>query len=357
MKSLLITYDLSPPWDSGLKVYGRGLMSSLQRIDGIDLSTISKIEDISKYDEKDYEFIHVVLTGRDPFTRALKKFKNAIIFKHIVTPSIGLKNAFSTNLCYSMINRFESRLVKCFSSKFVAESYFLDGSVIVPPSVDSSSFKSIGKVHEDTIVSTLDNSLAKFGIDNLRQRGDGIILYSGPLTKDRFPYEKVLNVWKGTKSKLLIIGRPTNNGAEFSTVQDIIAYAKKMDLENSVSIALKSLTEAEKIRLLNFADVVIQPFVRRTQSYVAVDPPIFLLEAMSCGKPVITSKSYSFQSFIKNGYNGYTIGWDDSDEFREALKGCLEIDNIGSNARKTILESYCHDSVAEKIKVVYNDYN
>jgi glycosyltransferase involved in cell wall biosynthesis len=352
-----MTYDLSPPWDNGLKVYGRGLMNSLQRINGMELTTLSKVEDISKHVDRDYEFIHVVLTGRDPFTKALRYFRNATIFKHIVTPSIGFKNAFSTNLCYSMINRFETRLVKCFSSKFVAESYFLNGSFIVPPSVDTATFHNTGATNEEIIMTMLGNSTAKAGIDNIKRRRQGIILYSGPLTKDRFPYEKVLSDLKETKSNLLIIGRPTNNGAESSSVEEIMAYTKRMNLESSVSIAVKLLTEEEKISLLNFADVVIQPFAKRTQSYVAVDPPIFLLEAMSCGKPVITSRSYSFQSFIKNGYNGYTIDWEDANEFREALSECLEKGSIGSNARKTVLENFCHDSVAKKVQGMYNDYN
>jgi glycosyltransferase involved in cell wall biosynthesis len=357
MKSLLLTYDLSPPWDSGLKVYGRGLKSALGQIDGMDLSIISRVEDIPK-DHNDYDFVHVVLTGRDPFTKALKYFKKATVFKHIVTPSISLKSTLSTNLCYSMMNRFEDRLVKCFSSRFVADSYYLDGSIIVPPSVDTKTFQNVGNIDEAKIVSILENSVAKSRIDNIKHRqDDALVLYSGPLTKDRFPYEKVLAALKGTKSKLLIIGRPTNNGAEITRVEEIAAYTKKMDLESQVSIGLKLLTEDEKISLLNFADIVIQPFAKHTQSYVAVDPPIFLLEAMSCGKPVITSKSYSFQSFIKNGYNGFTIDWDDSSQFREALRGCTSNSAIGSNARRTVLDNFGHDFVADKVGAMYNDYN
>jgi glycosyltransferase involved in cell wall biosynthesis len=203
----------------------------------------------------------------------------------------------------------------------------------------------------------LDNSPTKFGIHNIAKRSDGVILYSGPLTKDRFPYATVLNALKQTKSSLLIVGRSTNNGAEHDMVEEIIDHVKKLDLEDRISIVQKLLTEDEKVDLLNFADMVIQPFTTNTQVYVAVDPPIFLLEAMSCGKPVITSKTYSFQSLIKNGYNGYAINWDDPSAVDEALRGCQATSKLGLNARQTILKQFSTEFVSETIQGIYNDYN
>jgi len=332
-------------------------MSSIQNIDSVDVSTMSTIDDISKHVGNSYDYIHVVLTGLQPFSKALRSFRHAIIFKHIVTPSIGLRNALSTKICYSVVNSWENRLVRCFSSKFVANSYFMDSDLIVPPSIDISTFTNTGSISEEKVLSLLDLSPAKFGLENLRNRADGLMLYSGPLTQDRFPYRKVLNALKQTRSQLLIIGRPSNNGADVGMAKEIISYAKNINLENRVSIALKLLTEDEKITFLNFADVIIQPFEKSTHSYVAVDPPIFLLEAMSCGKPVITSKAYSFQSFIKNGYNGYAIDWDDSYEVDEAMKGCQNTAGLGMNARQTVEQGFSNDYVSERIQKIYNDYN
>lgn len=355
MKALMIAYDLQPPWDNGLKVYGRGLRDSLENIDGMELTTIADTNKMER--ENEYDFVHVVQTGVEPFSMALKFFRNAIVFKHIVTPSIGLGNSLSTKLCYSVINSFQNRLVRCFSSKFVAESYFMHSNLIIPPSINTSTFVNTAQPDEEKILSLLDESHVKFGTNNFLKSSNGIVLYSGPLTKDRFPYTRVLNALKQTDSNLLIVGRAANNGADRDMMEEIISYARKFDLESRISIALKLLTEDEKVLLLNFADTIIQPFTNNTQLYVAVDPPIFLLEAMSCGKPVITSQTYSFQSLIRNGYNGYAINWDDPLAVDEALKGCKATSELGLNARQTILRDFSTEYVSKKIQAIYNDYN
>jgi len=357
VKSLLITYGLQPPWDNGLKVYGRGLKNSLDNISGMEVDVISNPNEISSLQSDSYSYVHVVLTGVTPFARALKAFKRAQIFKHIVTPSMGLRNALSTKLCYSMVNGIENRLVKCFSSEFVASSYFMDANRVIPPSVDDARFVNSNHVQTTEIIEILEDSPAKAGLDHLADgSADTLLLYSGPLTEDRFPHKKVLSALKETNSKLLVIGRPTNNGADNGKIQEIISYSHELEIENRVTAALKLLTEDQKIKLLNYCDAVLQPFARSTQLYVAVDPPIFLLEAMACGKPVIASKSYSFQSLITNGHNGYTIDWENPEELKSAVAGC-ENSSIGENARQTIERDFSYHSVSRKIEKMYNDFN
>jgi glycosyltransferase involved in cell wall biosynthesis len=242
----------------------------------------------------------------------------------------------------------------------------MDGSQnIIPPSVDTDSFRNNEentRLKDNDILTVLEAGDANSGLENLTSNnGEGLkLLYSGPLTEDRFPYRSVLNALKQTSSKILVIGRPTNQGAGREKIEEIVSYARRLGIENRVSAALKLLNEDEKIRMLNYSDVVIQPFARNTQLYVAVDPPIFLLEAMACGRPVITSKSYSFQSLIKNGYNGYTIDWDNPDELNHVLSDCLASSatrSLGKSARETVLRDFSYLSVSKKIGVMYDDYN
>jgi glycosyltransferase involved in cell wall biosynthesis len=350
-----MTYQLQPPWNSGLKGYGRGLMHSLQTIDNMELDIIHDVNELCNVDRR-YDYVHVILTGLQPFNQALRTFKHAKIFKHIVTPSIGFRNALSMKIYYGLKSRLEDRLVRCFSSEFVAKTYFMSGNLIVPPAIDTSFFMNSNSVPDSKIIAMLKGSTVKFGIENIRDRSSTLVFYSGPLTDDRFPYRKVLNAITNTRSKILIIGRPVNSDVGMEKINEIISYAKKLNIENRVAIAVKLLTEDEKISLLNFSDVVIQPFVQITPITVAVDPPIFLLEAMACGKPVITSSTHSFHSFIEKGHNGYTINWDNPTELTEALEGCQN-KRLGSDARQTILKYFSYDSVAQRIFKMYNDYN
>ncbi len=371
LKTLLVTYDLQPPWDSGLKVYGRGLMSSLQKMQGIEVSSATIDSSGNTLIERDgrrendirYDYVHVVLTGLRPLSSALKKFHGATIFKHIVTPSVGFRNAISTKICYGILNGLENRrLVRCFSSKFVAESYMMQGERIIPPSVDTTRFAPMDTDEDQrrNVISTLEKSTTAVGLENLQSRSDCLtLLYSGPLTQDRFPYQTVLGAIKSSNSKILIVGRPTNGGADAGRLDEILSYSQKIGIESRLAITSKILTEEEKVSLINYSDIVIQPFAKSTQLYVAVDPPIFLLEAMACGRPVITSRSYSFQSLIKNGYNGYAIDWENPRELKDALNDCQRITTtkLGTNARQTVLQDFSHSSVSEKLKVMYNDYN
>jgi glycosyltransferase involved in cell wall biosynthesis len=355
MKALLISYNMHPPWDNGLKVYGKGLMDSLKTINGLDVEAFG-FDDIPRIAHKNYDYIHVVVTGIKPFTNALRTFKQAKVFKHIVTPSMGLRNALSTKVCYGLMNKLENRLVRCFSSNFVANSYFMDGKNVIPPAVNCELFNGLEKTKTTEIISMLETSPIKSGVENLQSTGSPLILYSGPLTEDRFPYRKVLESIKQTTARILIIGRPTNDGSKVQRIQQIIEYCQKLGIQDRIAIAQRLLNEEEKIKLLNFCDVVIQPFARTSQYYVAVDPPFFMLEAMACGKPVITSKAYSFQSFVKNGYNGYTIDWDNKAELKQALADC-QSEGMCAHARQTVLQDYSIDSVSKKIQAMYHAYN
>src|SRR5207247_4771744 len=121
LKILLATYDLQPPWDSGHKVYGKGLLDCIQRIEGADTTVISTLDKSVEDIEDKYDFVHVILTGSKPLLQALRIFKKAMIFKHILTPSIGFRCSFNTRIYYSLMEMFQNRLIRCFSSDSVAE--------------------------------------------------------------------------------------------------------------------------------------------------------------------------------------------------------------------------------------------
>jgi glycosyltransferase involved in cell wall biosynthesis len=356
MKILLATYDLCPPWDSGHKVYGKGLLDSIKMIEDVDITTVKSLNNGTNLLEDRYDYVHVVLAGSEPLTKALRTFKKARIIKHILTPSIGYRSSVSTKIYYAIVQMVQSRLIRCFSSDFVANSYFMNADLIIPPPIDTTVFVSSPKVEEDEIISILENCSVKVGVGNIKGNSNSLILFSGPLTADRFPYQIVLRAISDTRSKILIIGRTSNNGPGQEKVQEIINYARKLNIENRVTIVLKSLSEEEKVKLINYCDAVIQPFAKYTQQFVAVDPPFFLLESMACGKPVITSKTYSFEHLITNGSNGYAIDWKNPGELDIAITDCVSNRQMAAAARTTITQNFSLQHVSKKLKGIYDDY-
>jgi hypothetical protein len=94
VKILLIAYDLQPPWDNGLKVYGKGLMASLQKIEGAQVDAVSSLSDVPNNNghrnlKDSYDFVHVVITGLNTIRKSIHAFRGATIFKHIVTHICG----------------------------------------------------------------------------------------------------------------------------------------------------------------------------------------------------------------------------------------------------------------------------
>jgi len=78
--------------------------------------------------------------------------------------------------------------------------------------------------------------------------------------------------------------------------------------------------------------------------------PTTLLEAMSCGCCVVTTKNEMIDSFIENGKNGFVSN--DKDEIRKNLEVCLNNPDmcreIGKNARQTIIDKFSLKIFTEK---------
>ncbi len=70
--------------------------------------------------------------------------------------------------------------------------------------------------------------------------------------------------------------------------------------------------------------------------------PTSLLEAMSCGCPVVTTATCMIPDIVKDGLNGFISN--DEIYLRDKLKWCLnnpeEAQKLGNNARQTILERF-----------------
>jgi glycosyltransferase involved in cell wall biosynthesis len=303
-----------------------------------------------------YDIAHIVYTGREIIREALTKLKYATVFKHIITPATGIDNALLTFVFYAAIGPLSSKLIKCFSSEFVARSFLMDAKHVIPPSIDTTKFRPSEKVSTEEVFSILEKSDTKTGLNNLATSSQSLLLYSGPLTRDRFPFDSVLKAVSISQVHLLIVGRDhPPNSTEADTLDAMVYLARKLGIEKKISITLKTLSEDEKVKLINYSDIVIYPFSNKVRNIV-IDPPIFLLESMGCGKPVITSRKYSLQTLIQNGINGYAIDWhEDRDYINEAISNCIDHRSIGANALRTVLENFSNDAVAEKLRKLYNE--
>jgi phosphatidylinositol alpha-mannosyltransferase len=85
-----------------------------------------------------------------------------------------------------------------------------------------------------------------------------------------------------------------------------------------------------------------------------------LLEAMSCGRPVVASRISGFQLLMEEGRQGFLVHPGDSAELHAAaLRRLLDDPDLrarmGAEGRRTALESYAWPRVAAKLEAYYAD--
>ena len=125
---------------------------------------------------------------------------------------------------------------------------------------------------------------------------------------------------------------------------------KKMGLDQHVDIKVRNLNEQEKIRLFNKTSVYLQPFKRQ----LAADPPIAMLEAMSCGIPVVSTAVGEVPYIIQDDVNGKIINNPTPESLASALNQALEKRHLLSRrARETIQSKMSYPVMGPKILFVY----
>jgi len=105
--------------------------------------------------------------------------------------------------------------------------------------------------------------------------------------------------------------------------------------------------------LYNLADVVVLPFERPYW----LEPPLVLLEAMSCGVPVVSTNVGAINELIKNGENGLLTSPNDPTDLAESISKLIGNSDfskkVAKNARGTIVQSYSYEVIGKKLSDFY----
>jgi len=166
-----------------------------------------------------------------------------------------------------------------------------------------------------------------------------IVIYVGRLVPEKC-VDHVLKIWHDIRSKypdafLLIVGE----GEEEQRL-------RKMHVEGVQFTG--QVTDA--VPYLQSADLFVLPSSTEGLSNS-------MLEAMSCGLPVVATSVGGAPDVIQHNVSGYLIPPDNVDSLRSGLEKLLENEGfrftLGSNARSRIVSHFSLDSIAERLVSLY----
>lgn len=153
-----------------------------------------------------------------------------------------------------------------------------------------------------------------------------------------------LVVQKVPSTQLMLSG----DGSSFFKIYNMV---KNLGLEKNVKF-LGSVPSVSLPKLVGSCSIYVLPSLKEGM-------PFALLEAMSCGKPVVGSDISGINDVIINNQNGILVPPKNPQAIAKAVLLLLKDEKlrlkIGENARKTILYSYQWNFIINKVEKVYKE--
>ena len=180
--------------------------------------------------------------------------------------------------------------------------------------------------------------------------GKKIILFVGRLNEQK-GVEYLVRAMKSVNlkiknSRLLIIG-------EGGYKKELQKIANSFHIDNIEFLG--GMGQSELADYYNLADVFVLPSV--TSRIGTEGQGLVLLEAMSCGTPVIGSETGGIKFLIKNNENGLLVRERNEDEMANAIIRILSDRNLSRklsrNGIKTVKNNYSWEIVAKKFDNLY----
>jgi glycosyltransferase involved in cell wall biosynthesis len=359
-----VGYGIYPPWNEGRKVISRNIIDALKQHTDLDVSVVSSVG--KGYERKkgveyaNSTWLTSYTKGYDPLLDAamiklissINKQKRIDII-HLFTTHFPVFSFYGKRIGIPVVAQFFGnphlnklkrlrvpRAIDRYITTSIETGWFADlgitNSQNVNPPINTDTFKPEAKLKARRYFNL---PADKF-----------IVLYMGNMSEVRFSPNLL------SETKFL---RDPNN-LLLIAANLIDSYWQNNNLLHKENIILKKgiLNEKEKAMLYNTADAFILPFDTKLKSYkhvFVIDPPITMLEAMSCGVPVIAPDVFSIPKIIKDGYNGYVTSLGDFGMIDDVLYHLSKekVEEASINARNTILNEFSYEKTALKMKRIY----
>ena len=146
---------------------------------------------------------------------------------------------------------------------------------------------------------------------------------------------------KGYKIKLTCISRDDKR------LNYVKKLAETLGLQNNI-VFKTAMPLSEMPALYRAHDVLILPSYNEAIGMVVP-------EAMSCGRPTVTSDTVGANVYVKNGVTGFIFTTGDINSLAETLQKCCDqnkLKHMGAAARLHIIENYSADQSVKKLETI-----
>lgn len=321
--------------------------------------TLLTLRKIKKYKKFDIIHGHSGYSTLGLITGLSGKIHNVPTVHSIYCP---VKPTSSRNFIMIISNRFLSKFYLSQISKIVAVSHNSSSSLVscgirpskierIPPSVDTLKYRK----------NNFKNNFRK----NLNlDPNDKLILYIGNLTKIKGihilleAFRDILLKFKKVKL-LLVLNMPI---CKYLNNEKNGLYSSEHNFEIKETINKYGLSDyvipmglVDNLpEIMASCDVFVTPFLNTVG---VLDYPLSLLEAMSCGLPVIATNVGGIPEIIQNGENGFLINPNDVNGLRDALSCLLKDEQkartMGNNAASFVSSNLETEIICKNYENIY----
>lgn len=368
MRICMITSTPFPPEDGiGYHVYNlsKKLMERGHKITIITRGSLRKIE-ISNFEG--IEIIKVFYAPIYPLhvnihgffvNRLLRSMEGNLDIIHVHTPlsptiktSLPVVNTIHSSITEDLRHMEKINLnsiLMILMAKLI--SYRLIKKVIknsaITTGVSKSLVQELGKDYKINNVYVVSNGVEHTKLLPLSEKTkDNYILYVGRLSYRKGLFDLIdaaKHIIKKHGIEFIIVGK-----GEWETI--LKREVQKHELENYITF-MGHVDRKELIRLYQHAKIFVMPSRYETG-------PLTVLEAMSCGKPVIATSVGIVPEVIENMENGIIVQSNSPDDLAKSIDMLLEdeqlYEKLGTNARATVKKRYTWDIVADNVEKCYH---
>lgn len=286
----------------------------------------------------DYELIHIVKpTALTAFSAVIAKFfKKPVVLgiRGLTPPSTKLIRRVFYKIMWDVTLFFTDVVI--FVSEDTKNFYSDIRGIVIPNGIDMEKFHPSDELRIETR-------------KELGLKDELIMLYLGRVTYNKGIHEllEAFSVVKGKSNKsmkLLIVGPIPDNEKH-----EIFSKSKSLGIDNHVVFTGSQL---DTVKYYCASDLFIFP----SWGYEGMSRA--LLEAMGCGLPCIANIVTGVSEVIEDGKDGLLVEPNKVVDLVQKIDWCIshneECEKIGLSARKTVIEKFSLDIMAERYIQVYS---